>query len=137
MPQRLTSACSSCGFNGLHTSGARPRRPARGGHLIVPRRSLCSTSGAGVRRSGWATVMHGKHTMQAMSLRILVLLALTASGVSRADLLSAQLAYSKGDYEKAFQDYRDLAELGQPTAQYNLAIMYAKGQGVRQSELEA
>lgn len=75
--------------------------------------------------------------MQAMSLRILVLLALTASGVSRADLLSAQLAYSKGDYEKAFQDYRDLAELGQPTAQYNLAIMYAKGQGVRQSELEA
>src|SRR5205085_8880093 len=39
--------------------------------------------------------------------------------------------------ESAFKDYLELAELGQATAQRNLAIMYAKGQGVPQSEINA
>lgn len=54
---------------------------------------------------------------------------------ARADLFTAQLAYSKGDYERAFHDYRELAELGQPLAQYDLAVMYYKGQGTRQSNI--
>lgn len=54
-----------------------------------------------------------------------------------ADLSSAQLAYQQGDFARALADYRDLAELGQPLAEYNLAVMYAKGQGTRQSELNA
>ena len=68
---------------------------------------------------------------------LLVLVAVLLCGPARADLFTAQLAYQKADYEGAFKDYRELAELGQPVAQYNLAIMYAKGQGVRQSELNA
>jgi len=71
--------------------------------------------------------------MRALLLWVAVLLCAQA----RADLFTAQLAYQKADYERAFKDYRELAELGQPVAQYNLAIMYAKGQGVRQSELNA
>lgn len=72
-------------------------------------------------------------------MRTLVLLTATLALIptARADLFTAQLAYQKGDYEHAYRDYRDLAELGQPLAQYNLAIMYAKGQGVRQSDLNA
>ncbi len=54
-----------------------------------------------------------------------------------ADLFTAQSAYEKGDFDRAFRDYRELAELGQPLAQYNLAVMHAKGQGTRQSELNA
>lgn len=54
-----------------------------------------------------------------------------------ADLFTAQLAYQQADFARAFADYRDLAELGQPLAQYNLAVMYANGQGTRQSELNA
>ena len=54
-----------------------------------------------------------------------------------ADIFTAQLAYEKGDYERAFKDYRDLAELGQPLAQFNLAVMYARGLGTRQSDLYA
>lgn len=54
-----------------------------------------------------------------------------------ADLVSASTAYAKGDYAKAFADFHALAELGQPTAQYDLAVMYAKGQGTRQSEIYA
>lgn len=54
-----------------------------------------------------------------------------------ADLVSASTAYEQGDYAKAFHDFRELAELGQPTAQYDLAVMYGKGQGTRQSEIYA
>jgi TPR repeat protein len=48
-----------------------------------------------------------------------------------------QEAYTKGDYEAAFKGFRELAELGQAMAQSNLAVMYAKGQGTRQSEIYA
>jgi TPR repeat protein len=54
-----------------------------------------------------------------------------------ADLVSAGAAYQKGDFEAAFKDYRALAELGQPTAQFNVAVMYARGEGTRQSEIYA
>jgi len=59
------------------------------------------------------------------------------SAVAAADLVSATTAYQKGDYVKAFHDFRELAELGQPTAQFNLAVMYAKGLGTRQSDIYA
>jgi|GEM_PF-2285226 len=68
---------------------------------------------------------------------LLLLVAVLLCAPARADLVTALLAYQKADYEQAFRDYRELAELGQPVAQYNLAIMYAKGQGVRQSDLNA
>jgi TonB family protein len=68
---------------------------------------------------------------------LLLLVAALLCAPARSDLVTAQLAYHKADYERAFKDYRELAELGQPVAQFNLAIMYAKGQGVRQSELNA
>jgi TonB family protein len=70
-------------------------------------------------------------------MRGLLLITLVLCGPAQADLFTAQLALQKGDYERAYKDYRELAELGQPIAQYNLAVMYAKGQGVRQSELNA
>lgn len=72
-------------------------------------------------------------------MRALALLAVTALLCPRAqaDLFTAQVAYHKGDYERAFKDYRELAELGQPLAQFNLAVMYGAGQGVRQSDLNA
>jgi TPR repeat protein len=59
------------------------------------------------------------------------------SAVAAGDLVSASTAYQKGDYTKAFHDFRELAELGQPTAQFNLAVMYAKGQGTHQSNIYA
>jgi TonB family protein len=49
---------------------------------------------------------------------------------ARADLYTATQAYEKGDLARAFQQFKELAELGQPTAQLNLAIMYGRGKGV-------
>jgi TonB family protein len=66
-----------------------------------------------------------------------VLLAAVLSVPAAADLVSASNAYAKGDYDRAFADFRELAQLGQPTAQYNLAVMYAEGQGTRQSDIYA
>ncbi len=67
----------------------------------------------------------------------LLLAAMLICPAAVADLFTANLAYQKGDYERAAHDYRELAELGQPLAQYNLAVMYLNGQGLRESELNA
>jgi TPR repeat protein len=64
---------------------------------------------------------------------LLLLIALPV----RADLYSAQTAYKKGDFATAFKEYKDLAEVGQPTAQLVVAIMYARGEGVVQSNVYA
>ncbi len=47
----------------------------------------------------------------------------------RAGLRSV-VAYKKADYESDFEQFKELAELGQPEAQPNLAIMRANGKGV-------
>jgi uncharacterized protein len=52
---------------------------------------------------------------------------------ARADLYSANAAYQKRDFPSAFQQFKELAELGQPRAQLHLASMYARGEGVAAS----
>ena len=47
------------------------------------------------------------------------------------------LAYFRGDYATAFREMKPLAEQGHASAQYNLGIMYEKGQGVPQDYAEA
>ena len=81
------------------------------------------------------------HTPQRLIIPLLLLVAVAltarATAVPAADLVSAEQAYEKADYEAAFKRFRELAEIGQPTAQFDLAVMYAKGQGTRQSEIYA
>jgi len=50
--------------------------------------------------------------------------------ISRADFISAQKNYNNGDFEKAYNEYLILAKFGNNKAQYNLAVMFVKGQGV-------
>ena len=52
---------------------------------------------------------------------------------ARADLYSANAAFQKNDFPTAFQQFKELAELGQPLAQLHLASMYARGEGVAPS----
>jgi TPR repeat protein len=49
----------------------------------------------------------------------------------------ADKAYRRGDYETAARELRDLARNGEPRAQYDLALLYDKGQGVPQDDREA
>jgi uncharacterized protein len=68
---------------------------------------------------------------------VVALASFLSSAPARADLYSAQKAYEKGDFAAAFQQYKELAELGQPHAQFDLAVMYARGEGVTTSNTNA
>jgi len=46
-------------------------------------------------------------------------------------------AYDRGDYETALKEFRPLAEQGDALAQFNMGVMFAKGQGVSQYYQEA
>ncbi len=46
-------------------------------------------------------------------------------------------AYERGDYATAFKEFKVLAEQGNPEAQFNLGLMYHKGQGVPQDNDES
>jgi TonB family protein len=54
-----------------------------------------------------------------------------------ADLYTAAVSYDKGDFAGAFQQYKEMAETGEPRAQYNLAAMYVNGKGVTASNVYA
>ena len=49
-----------------------------------------------------------------------------------ADFDAGLAALQKGDYAAAFREWTPLAERGDAVAQFNLALMYDNGQGVRQ-----
>jgi TPR repeat protein len=46
-------------------------------------------------------------------------------------------AYGKNDFANALRHWRPLADQGNPAAQSNLALMYAKGQGVPRDYVRA
>jgi len=46
-------------------------------------------------------------------------------------------AAKRGDYAAALKEWRPLAEQGDASAQFNLGLMYAEGQGVPQDHAEA
>jgi uncharacterized protein len=55
---------------------------------------------------------------------------LLAAGAAHADLAGARKAYAAKDFEGAFQQYLEIATLGNVAAQENLAAMYVDGEGV-------
>jgi len=60
-------------------------------------------------------------------------LIVLAAGPGQADIHVGVEAYKQGDYETALREFTDLAESGDPRAQYNLAVMYLKGRGVKKN----
>lgn len=61
-----------------------------------------------------------------------------ATTAARADVYSeAFSAAEAGNYQKAFALFAPLAEQGHAQAQFNLALMYHGGLGVKRSEHEA
>jgi len=66
----------------------------------------------------------------------LMLVALAGAAVS-GPMDDANAAYHRGDYATALRLVRPLADQGDADAQYNLGVMYAKGQSVPQDYTEA
>jgi TPR repeat protein len=61
--------------------------------------------------------------------------ALSMAPVAHADLYAATAAYEKKDHARAFELFRELAELGHPLAQETVAIMYVLGEGVKRDNV--
>ena len=54
-----------------------------------------------------------------------------------ADLPKGLEAYEKGDFKRAFNEFRQLAGQGSPLAKYNLGVMYDNGHGVSEDDKAA
>ena len=67
---------------------------------------------------------------------IILLCLLTSLSVS-ADFQKGLDAYNGADYATALREWKPLAEQGYALAQYNLALMYANGEGVPEDDKEA
>ena len=61
--------------------------------------------------------------------------ALAAGMAARADIYEATQAYDQKDYPKAFEMFRELAELGNLEAQEALAVMYVNGEGIKRDNI--
>jgi uncharacterized protein len=54
-----------------------------------------------------------------------------------ADFQTGMDAHNRGDYAIALHEWRPLAEQGDALAQYNLGMLYRKGRGVPQDDVQA
>ena len=54
-----------------------------------------------------------------------------------ADYKAGEDAYNLGDYATALREWRPLAEQGDALAQYNLGLLYRKGRGAPQDDVQA
>ena len=54
-----------------------------------------------------------------------------------AEFDEGMAAYKRGDYQTALREWRQLAERGHVVAQYNLGVLYQKGDGIPQDYAEA
>jgi TPR repeat protein len=78
--------------------------------------------------------------MKSISLSTFVLCAALLSFCSisgAATLQNALAAQDRGDYESAFEQFKQLASFGDAVAQFQLSILYDAGRGTRQDAREA
>ncbi|NWF73766.1 MAG: sel1 repeat family protein [Nitrospirae bacterium] len=75
-----------------------------------------------------------------MSLRFTLILMLSIICLAVhawADFQAGMDATTRGDYATALREWRPLAEQGHALAQYNLGVLYRKGRGVPQDNVQA
>ena len=65
-------------------------------------------------------------------MRKLPLVCLFLLAAWAADFKTGLDAYNRGDFAAALKEWQPIAEKGDPHAQYNLGLLYARGQGVGQ-----
>ena len=77
-----------------------------------------------------------KTTFKALMIAVAILVMGVTVSLAQ-DFEKGLEAYLKGDYTTTLSEFRPLAEQGNASAQYNLGMMYANGQGVTQDYAEA
>lgn len=64
-------------------------------------------------------------------------LLLVCAAACAADFQAGLAAYNRGDFAAALKEWQPLAEQGDANSQYNLGLMYARGQGVARDYKQA
>ena len=70
-------------------------------------------------------------------MKIPVLCLWAVAAISAADFKTGLDAYQRGDFAAAMKEWQPIADAGDPQAQYNLGLLYARGQGVSQDYAKA
>ena len=65
--------------------------------------------------------------------KILIIFILLIQPAHADDVEEGLEALKQGDYKTAFKKWKPIAEKGNSTAQFNLGLMYDRGDGVRQN----
>ena len=68
---------------------------------------------------------------------VLALVFLGFSGNARADFELGMKYYSQSNFEKAFREFQQAAKFGDMSAQFNLGVMYFRGEFVSQDSVNA
>lgn len=107
-----------------------------------PHRSI-STSGSGPWPriepvpAGLQAAIHERiGVLRAALLTVAIALPLAVT-TAHADYRAGFDAWQSGDYARAAQEWKPLAEAGDAESQYALAVLYDHGEGVPQSDVEA
>ncbi|HMY01514.1 MAG TPA: hypothetical protein PKC44_17210, partial [Agitococcus sp.] len=69
--------------------------------------------------------------------KLICAVLLCAASVSYAGFDEGLAAYKKGNYTIALKEFKKAAQQGDAYAQFNLGLMYAKGEGVPQDYAKA
>ncbi len=69
--------------------------------------------------------------------KIALCFAVAVALAGAADFKAGVDAYDRGDYATALKEWQPYAEKGDPNAEYNLGLLYARGQGVTQDYAQA
>ena len=103
-----------------------------------------AVEGYRVRLTGWQSMHTIQQTVDEVPqmkmfrhLAVVAVLAFGASAVASQDFEKGLAAAGSGDYETALKEWLPLAESGDPSAQFNIGLMYEAGQGVPQNDAEA
>jgi len=117
----LTNAAegASCQLTGVNVPFIRFRIDSQAWHLSdASRRCIAPKRRNIVHIRGFRNAMLG------------IGVALIASNALWADAAAGLAAFEKGNYLVAFREWKAAADKGQPEAQYDLGLLYAKGLGV-------
>ena len=69
--------------------------------------------------------------------KLLILTLIFFTSISQADFIDAQKHYQNQEFKKAYNEFNQLAKLGNQKSQYNVALMNYNGQGTDKNAIEA
>lgn len=67
----------------------------------------------------------------------LIMMSAALNAAAQTDYLDARTSYNQGDYDAAYEGFISLAQIGNPDAMMNVAVMFDNGQGVEKNVTRA